>query len=1106
MTMVIDIQVATGSAVADTNKVTDGLERMTDAEAAAKTGAQQLAGGLAELGAAFGVTGKESAAAGEAVDKLTGLTGRHVAILTSINAPAREWAEQLKALNGLNELGALSTQQYEQQLIKLQQSTGVTAAAEAQAAQALARQAEVYERIRGPMQRYEADLAALDELMRKGTITAVEHETELQRLAKQYGTMHGPVAPQNVPASEQQPQGDPSATLGSLTTGASALLAGGAAAGVVALGEHLEGLIRNFQDIQDVAITAANSVQRFTDANHSLIVVQDQQIALAHELHATYTQEVGLYARLAESADALSLSQSEITTLTKEFGEAVEVAGKPLDAADGIMRRFAYGLAAGKIETREMRSIMREIPAIADLWTQAFGATRQQVIDMVKDGRVSTEDLMAALLRGGQSIDQQFKKLQVTHKQAADQWLEDEKIFSQRYNTAVGGDAGHNAQAAVEALKQTLREGKEIFSIGGGAAADLVAEARKQYNDENRASIANFIEDAKNLTGVFRPLGDAYREWTADTAAVRAEVQKINEPIESARHELETLNKAFGAGKIDVDDYNKRLLSLSSTLNHGIPDMALKISQPIEQAKRELAALDAAYKSGAIDNQEAYLKARNAALATANGGRLPEAEKLSTPVIEAKAALDDLNQAQREGRVTAEAYRKEYDALVTTINDGRLPATIKLWESLTLPMRDAADGLRAVDALFRAGRLSVSEYSSEIDKATDALTKLIAAQPQKLPDFLAARAAPTSAYSGSAEVRYDVRDQLAAYQAQREKDLAAQQRDQLPFSSFTSVTGGAATVLPHLAEQAGTTSSAYEQMNAQLERARILADQYVEPAVKYEQTLKDISLALQTNSITQEQATAAQRRAKDALNSANEALEATKGPLDQYNAAIKKLTDQYEAGNISAQKYGQGVDAAKVAMLEATGAAQTFSGAMQIEWIKLKQGADAVGATIATNLVGDIDKLNNSLVTAANGGAVSWTAMADSMIQDLERVLLKALEVQAIAALFPSSGSSSSGAAASDVIGAIVGGIAGGAAGAASRSSPTGPGVYPTTSPGGYPGAAMPASSTSQRITIVNQVGSQVPLAAIASAAGHKTLVNVMRSNKAAIRSLVGSG
>jgi len=1210
----IVVQVSTQGA----EKIDQTTESLNDAtQAAAKT--TQALKGVGEA-AADGMTSASTAArqAAEAVKDMADGAERSAAYLEAykkaiddqyaainakkfddenlrrINAPMEEYIAQISSLNRLLDAGKISMERYDAELAHAEQE--LASLRPEPVNEALRRQAELLDQITGPIRRYEQDLAALQALLAGGAINLEQYDAQLAKAQKR-AEAGGAIAPVQGPkqqtaagggGGEEEPQLGEQA-VNRVAGTLSGLIGGGA---ILALGQQIEGLVTRWHDVEDVAIRATNAAQRFADENRSVTVVIDQQLALAERLHATYSQTVALYGRLAESADALKLSEGELTQLTAEFGEAVQIGGKSIDAADGIMRRFAYGLAAGKIETREMRSIMREVPVIADLWTKSFGATRDQLLQMVKDGRVSTEDLMRALLNGGQAIDQQFSKLQRTHAQTVDEWIETEKILSQRYDVSFG--SGHGAQATVDLLKQNQDQLK--LALGsGGQLGDLAKAAEQQLHDENRAAIASTIDDLKNLTGAFRPIGDAYRAWVGDTAAVRAEVTKLNEPVQAAKSELVTLNKAFSTGQIDVDTYNKRLNELQTTINHGVGSQAFAILEPIRKARLELDMLNNEIENGANITQAEYRKAFEQYQTAIHGGVTPEDLKLNNPVLNAKDALADLIEKQKEGKITAEAYRKEYDSLVTTINDGRLPEAIKIWEEINLPIQQAARDLAAANALLRAGRVDVEEYTAELKKISDThksgdallLADGVARLDQQMDRGLLTMRQYDEAIKKLVIDFGTLRTTASGIQyriaPQGPEGPAGLLPHTMPAPYLPSATDNA-DVRGVLAQVQSTTlvpglSDELKAMNEQLARANALADEFVAPSVKYEQRIKDINAALQINHITEEQATAARRHARDTLNQENEALAAVKGPMEQYQAALQKLNDQLEAHDISQKQYADGVDKARIAMLEATGAAQTFQGALEIDWLKAKQGADSFGASTAKLFESDVGKFNDNVITALTGGgpeaqqarqalaqlqdqyqkgavtaadyatkykqlsdqlaastdiwkniSTAFDSFVDSMVADLERLLIKWLEMQAIqgiVGLFSSTGGGGDTAAGAstfanvdDVIRGLGYGFANGGSYVVGGSGGTDsqlqafwatPGERVTiTPPGAYSSgpslaaivAAVRQQPAAPAVHIHNHYDSAVSQAALDGPGGQRSVINTLRVNQAAVRNL----
>ncbi len=207
-------------------------------------------------------------------------------------------------------------------------------------------------------------------------------------------------------------------------------------------------------------------------------------------------------------------------------------------------------------------------------------------------------------------------------------------------------------------------------------------------------------------------------------------------------------------------------------------------------------------------------------------------------------------------------------------------------------------------------------------------------------------------------------------------------------------------------------------------------------------------------------------------------------------AAGKLLGDQ----TISAEQYDRAVDKLRATYLSTSEAGKTFAGGLEASWLKAKQDADAFGATLATTLVGDVDKLNEALVTMANGGAVAWGQMVDAMIADLEKLILKQLEVAAINATITAltGGIPIPGAGQTivnqggDFSGALTGG------GLVNPSGFAGPGAYPTPAAATRP-AASSAPAPVYNLTVVATIDDAVVHAAMSTPAGDKVIAAANR-------------
>lgn len=474
---------------------------------------------------------------------------------------------------------------------------------------------------------------------------------------------------------------------------------------------------------------------------------------------------------------------------------------------------------------------------------------------------------------------------------------------------------------------------------------------------------------------------------------------------------------------------------------------------------------------------------------TGFGAQLKLLGSIKNPIEEAKLQLQNLHELQAKGAISAEEYRKQYDGLMTTINDGRLPDAIRLWEQMNNPVKELALSVGGLNHLFRAGMVDAGVYVEQ-------LRKLYGEQgegPSLQQITHAERAGQLGPRTmGGLGVNVTVDNPRAG--------LMEESRDR------TSARIRAAAVGQQ--QSAADLGPSIREMNEDLNKAFAAAERVQSPALEYEEALKQIGDASEQLHLPQSVTNELTRQAADAFEDAtrrmhgqHSILQALEAPQKAYNDGLREAGELLHDHLIDAAQYTDQVDRLRATYLASSEAGKTFAGGMEAAWLKLRAEADAFGATLATTLVGDVDKLNEALVTAANGGEVAWGSMVDSMIQDLERLLIKQLEVMAITAVLnsfaPGAGSAAAGSgltgASVDALGGALGGGASGGIGS-SASALSSPGAYPMPSVPSSPataGAAAPAPS----LKIVNIIDPSVVHAAMTSREGEQIIVNTMRKN-----------
>jgi len=836
----------------------------------------------------------------------------------------------------------------------------------------LAREADIIERIRGPMREYRADMDALESLYKRNKISAAEYDDELQRLIKTQGTMHGPAH-----AKEETPSGP---SLGGIAGGLASGGVGGALGAlpgvgvlVSAIGQVHE-LIVKYKELEDEYTTLTNNATKFVDAGHSVNMVIDEQVAMSAKLHAKLETTLDLYDAVRDGTDGLNVSHAEQNRLLQSMGEAFILAGKGVENAGGLMQKFSYALASGKMESREFKGIMREVPEIADIWTEHFGMTRVELTKALASGKLGTEDLMQAILAETKALDDNYGKRKATNAQLEEEFRQKERIARMRNPpapSASGGGEGGESEVYGRANDEAIaREKERVIALKAkrvemnkmvGVALEQNAALAETAAAAERAgvSIGEFDQGAADATskakiflesvGVQVPnaFGEArnkVRQLLAEVDKIRESkaAEKLAEDVHKLWRELDGVNDVLVAQKKHWDDL---------TDHAGQLKQAVANSAGAQLLMRGMGAVPGvAITRDDVDNVRA-LRAATLELDNENNQYAKVTIEAKTRTNEHRDAIADLKGAYDHQKISLKEYTDGLKA--AGFEEG---AAAKLLHELQEPTKQYEIRLGALNTLLKMGAINTALYNAEIRKLQDTITDFMPPEDQsKLA--VAARARAQEKYEYEKRMQEGMRKIDKQYSRPDDPDLA------------------------HDIE----TAKASEELKKKLES--------------------------------------------------------------------KTFTGSFKEMNADAKTFGQ---------------------------------------ILAGEVNGSLDTLNDNLIAAAQGGEVAWGKMAESILADLERILLKQIEIAAITALlnYVSAGAGTA-ATSSGATGAVV--DAGNTARIAS------PGAYPGTAGTSSVSQGLSARAAPAAPTFVNHIHNHydksVSVAAIQSREGASATLNMMRAN-----------
>lgn len=205
--------------------------------------------------------------------------------------------------------------------------------------------------------------------------------------------------------------------------------------------------------------------------------VFDSLVKTANETRSSVDGTVELYSRLAISSKELGVSQQGLIDFTKSLNQAILLSGASAEEAQAGLIQLSQGMASGTLRGDELRSVLEQLPAVADVISQHMGVTRGQLRQMGQDGKITGKVILDAFAEARGELDERFAKTIPTIGQSL-QVLKNHLLTTLgEFDKATGLSTAFSkalifmAENIGTILKLLTSLAAGITLIGGGAAA-----------------------------------------------------------------------------------------------------------------------------------------------------------------------------------------------------------------------------------------------------------------------------------------------------------------------------------------------------------------------------------------------------------------------------------------------------------------------------------------------------------------------------------------------------------------------------------------------------------------------------------------------------------
>lgn len=846
---------------------------------------------------------------------------------------------------------------------------------------------------------------------------------------------------------------------------------------IIALGsiqavKAVVGIADTFQALQ-------NRLGLVTESTSQLSAVTRELFEAANRSRGSFEQTGELYARIALSTRQLGVSQREVIDIVETLNKAVVLSGATVREGNLALIQFTQGLASGALRGDELRSVLEQLPFVADIIARQLGVTRGALRTLGADGVITADIIVEAFKNAREEVGGKFAKTIPTVEQQL-QVLRNQVVF-------LIGTFNQQFQITQKLSSVFTFLGQNAEQIGKIAIGTTLVVA-----------LTKAVGAVKLLTLAIaaNPIGAIAVGLTAATVAIVA----FGDKIVSLKDGLTTVQDflvAFGEFLVDqfsgIWDYLSQFFGeLPDAASVSFEDIVLSAAQFIDRFLGVF--LGGFFAIGAL-LQNVGQNWKSLLSLAAKGAVNAIIDALNFLPRAINALIDGILDSFKSFFLRMKLAWTYWSQAVNDAFDGNFSQAAKNAEDALFQIQNAAvnvgDNIRRAynrykDFTFLPGRYEITPSE---ENAAEQLGKDV------LAAFMRGFNEPGTAEANIRGV-LDRAQQLARERQQRKiaqdaQDAAARDALNTPPEPDSSL------------KSAGDI--AFEDVLRRLRaEGELLKLSNTERTVQNELLKAEESLRTKNANLsdTQRQLLESTIRQNEVLKQQAAIIDEINGPIEELRIKQEALNQAYASGAITLEQYISKQRDLKIAALEDD---KSVMGGFERGFLKIQKTIEDFGAQAEATLVNAFGAAEDALVEFVQTGEFNFSKLVDSILADLTRLLAR----QALFALLNAFTGGAGGSAAG-----LLGGLFGGARAEGGPVSPgksylvgeNGPEIFQpsvggTIVPNGATMAAPQVNVSVVNVTDPDEVGS-----ALNDPRNQEIIVNIIGRNRQAVNRSLGNG
>jgi tape measure domain-containing protein len=220
--------------------------------------------------------------------------------------------------------------------------------------------------------------------------------------------------------------------------------------------------VREVYEMANAWTAFENKIKTVLTVQSDLAFVTKDLIGVSQRSRMSLEAVGTIYTRTSRAVQALGKSQIETMRFTETLSKAVAVGGATSIEAKNAMIQLSQGMSSGTLKGDELRSVLEQLPIVAQLIAEKMGVSVGQLRKLGSEGKLTTDVVFGAITGATARIEAQFAKMKPTMESVV-------QVIKDKFMVAIGQSSG-----AIDMATKALSFLSDNFDVAFRAASALV--------------------------------------------------------------------------------------------------------------------------------------------------------------------------------------------------------------------------------------------------------------------------------------------------------------------------------------------------------------------------------------------------------------------------------------------------------------------------------------------------------------------------------------------------------------------------------------------------------------------------------------------------------